>query len=286
MLDEAQVRAYADADFEVPHSHFMKLLQARLDDLPKSGLALDLGCGSGDISRRFAAAFPDWRLDAIDGSATMLAAARAMTPDTTPIRYAEIRLPASPPARYDMIFSNSLLHHLADPSVLWSTIRDWANHGCRVFVMDLLRPTDRETAELLVEQYAADEPCVLKNDFLHSLLAAYEVVEIAGQLREAELTLQVEVVSDRHVIAWGDVDEQVPGPHHRLSAGRRQQAARVDTRFHAGRRVTGCAGILCDAAQCILADHGRAVRRALRVALSATNRSSQVRPSCTVGRAQ
>ena len=41
-----------------------------------------------------------------------------------------------------MIFTNSLLHHLADPAVLWSTIRDWSNPGCKVFVMDLLRPVE------------------------------------------------------------------------------------------------------------------------------------------------
>jgi trans-aconitate methyltransferase len=206
MLDEEQVRAYADADFEAPHSYFMELLIARFNDLPKTGLALDLGCGSGDISRRFAATFPGWRIDGIDGSATMLAAARAMTPDDASIRYLDVRLPASPPGRYDMIFSNSLLHHLADPAVLWATIRDGANRGCRVFVMDLLRPDDRATAEMFVAQYAAEEPPVLQYDFFHSLLAAYEAGEINEQLRKAGLSLCVEVVSDRHVIAWGDVD--------------------------------------------------------------------------------
>ena len=206
MLDEEQVRAYAEADFEAPHNYFMELLIARFNDLPQTGLALDLGCGSGDISRRFVALFPGWRIDGIDGSATMLAAARAMTPDNTSIRYMDVRLPDSPPGRYDMIFSNSLLHHLANPAVLWSTIRDVANRGCRVFVMDLLRPEDRVTAEALVAQYAADEPSVLQYDFFHSLLAAYEEAEITEQLRKAGLPLRVEVVSDRHVIAWGDVD--------------------------------------------------------------------------------
>jgi len=206
MLDEEQVRAYAGADFEAPHSHFMELLRARCDDLPQTGLALDLGCGSGDISRRFAATYPGWRIDGIDGSAAMLAAARTMTPDDMPIRYIEVRLPEFPFGRYDMIFSNSLLHHLDDPAVLWSTIRDWANPGCRVFIMDLLRPGNRATAEKFVGQYAADEPPVLQKDFLHSLLAAYEEEEITEQLRRVDLQLCVEVVSDRHVIAWGNVD--------------------------------------------------------------------------------
>ncbi len=205
MLDDEQVRAYAEADFGEPHSHFMELLRSRFDDLPESGLALDLGCGPGDISRRFAMAFPGWRVNGIDGSATMVAAAREMTPDELPVRYQAVLLPAPATDRYDLIFTNSLLHHLADPAVLWATIRDWSNPGCKVFVMDLLRPDDRATAEAFVAQYAADEPAVLQEDFLNSLLAAYEEAEITGQCREAGLPLCVEVVSDRHVIAWGDV---------------------------------------------------------------------------------
>jgi len=205
MLDAAQVRAYADADFEAPHSHFMDLFCARIKDLPKEGRALDLGCGPGDISRRFAAQFPGWHIDAVDGSATMLDVAREMTSEDLQIRYIDVHLPSPSLGQYDMIFSNSLLHHLADPAVLWSAIRDGANNPCRVFVMDLLRPADRVTAERLVAQYAADEPAVLQNDFFYSLLAAYEVGEIKEQLRQAGLPLCVEKVSDRHIIAWGDV---------------------------------------------------------------------------------
>jgi len=205
MLDAAQVRAYAEADFEAPHSHFMELLCTRFNDLPKTGRALDLGCGSGDISRRFAAKYSAWHVDALDGSATMLAAAREMTPGDLQIRYIDSYLPSPSIGRYDLIFSNSLLHHLEDPAVLWSTIREGYDHSCRVFVMDLLRPSDRDKADSLVAQYAADEPTVLQNDFLYSLLAAYEVNELTDQLHRADLPLCVEVVSDRHVIAWGNV---------------------------------------------------------------------------------
>jgi trans-aconitate methyltransferase len=207
MLDEEQIKAYAQADFAAPHSYFMELLCKQLDSLPQTGVALDLGCGPGDISRRFAAAFPGWRVDGVDGSAAMLAMARTMTPSDAPVQYIERLLPSAPTGRYDLIISNSLLHHLSDPAVLWSTIRDWAGqHSCRVFIMDLMRPDDQATAEALVMLHAADEPAVLRHDFLYSLLAAYEAAEISEQIHRAGLALHVEVVSDRHVIAWGDVN--------------------------------------------------------------------------------
>lgn len=211
MDDEAQVRAYAEADFAEPHDHFIALLREKFADLPHAGIALDLGCGAGDISRRFARALPDWRVRGIDGSPTMLRIAGQMTADAGlagQVTFDEVLLPATPPAgSHDLIFSNSLLHHLGDPDVFWSTLRDWSAPGAAVFVMDLLRPADRATAEEFVSLYAAEEPDVLQTDFFNSLLAAFEVDEIRAQLGRAGLGhLPVEVVSNRHVIAWGTVD--------------------------------------------------------------------------------
>ena len=79
MVDEAQVRAYAEADFAEPHEQMVSLIRDRFRDLPSTGSALDLGCGAGDISRRFATALPGWRVHGIDGSPQMLRFARDMT---------------------------------------------------------------------------------------------------------------------------------------------------------------------------------------------------------------
>ena len=79
MLYEEQARAYASADFAEPHSRFVALLKERLPQLPSAGRALDLGCGPGDISRRFARSFSDWTVDAVDGSPAMIELGRRMT---------------------------------------------------------------------------------------------------------------------------------------------------------------------------------------------------------------
>ena len=139
----------------------------------------------------------------------MLAVAREMTVDAgldARIEYHEVRLPASPLKNtgYDLIFSNSLLHHLADPGVFWSTIKDWSEASGVVFVMDLLRPTSHAMAVELVHRYADSEPEILQTDFHNSLLAAFEIGEVEAQLERAGLThLQIECVSDRHFIVWG-----------------------------------------------------------------------------------
>jgi len=92
MLDPEQARAYANADFSEPHEHFIALLRERFPELPRSGRALDLGCGPADISLRFARVYEDWRIDGVDGSAAMLAEGRAQG---ARVRLHELRLPAA-----------------------------------------------------------------------------------------------------------------------------------------------------------------------------------------------
>ncbi len=102
------------------------------------------------------------------------------------------------------MISNSLLHHLNDPQVLWQSVLRHAAPGAPVFVMDLRRPDSLESAAALTNTYAANEPDILRNDFYHSLLAAYRVDEIQAQLRCAGIDwLTVSALGDRHIIVYG-----------------------------------------------------------------------------------
>ena len=88
---------------------------------------------------------------------------------------------------------------------MWQAVQQCTKPGAPIFVMDLLRPNSVESAETLVHQYAADGSPILQKDFYSSLLAAYSVEEIQQQLNAAGLPyLIIEIVSDRHVIVWGE----------------------------------------------------------------------------------
>lgn len=210
MDDPAQALAYAQADFSAPHDFFVERVAQRFGT-GLCGTVLDLGCGPGDICRRFARRFPDCRIHGIDASAPMLELARSDTRAAAldeRIRYFSARLPDAtlPLPHYDLLLSNSLLHHLSEPAVLWQTIVRHGRTGSRVFVMDLMRPDDRDRAEFLLKTYAADEPAVLQKDFFHSLLAAYRPDEVRQQLaRQGLEQLAIEVVSDRHFIVCGEL---------------------------------------------------------------------------------
>jgi len=205
-----QALAYAQADFSEANGLFIDLLK-RLDPGPLRGArALDLGCGPADIVIRFLRTYPQAQCDALDGSAAMLEHARfALEPlpsIATRCRLLCESLPWAelPRAHYDLLLSNSLLHHLHDPQVLWRTLREAAKPGALVLVMDLMRPASAAWAEALVATYAADAPEVLRNDFRNSLFAAFEPKEVVEQLREAGLAeLEIGVVSDRHLAISG-----------------------------------------------------------------------------------
>lgn len=208
MDDAAQALAYAAADFNEPHNRFIELFRQSFPGIEASGKVLDLGCGPGDITLRFARAFPPCHLHGVDGAAAMIELGMAALNKTDlkgRVRFIHSYLPVTtlPLAQYDMIISNSLLHHLCDPQVLWRSIQQYGRPGTAVFVMDLLRPDDEHQAADLVAQYATNEPEILRHDFFNSLCAAYRPDEVAAQLQTAGLDLRIEVVSDRHFIVHG-----------------------------------------------------------------------------------
>ena len=160
-----------------------------------------------------ATAFPGWEIDAIDGSAAMLrygCEAVASKGLVDRIRLIEAYLPDCDELRpgFDLVFSNSLLHHLRDLSVLWQCVQRWAQPGCAVLV-DLKRPESCDEAHRLVQHYSGAEPEVLRRDFYNSLLAAYTVDEVRRRLRQAMLPQQTEAVTDRHLIVWGRAEFSV-----------------------------------------------------------------------------
>ena len=209
MDDPAQARAYAKEDFSEANSLFLDCFD-RLVPGPVSGRALDLGCGPAEITLRFARRHPGCHIDGLDGAGAMLAfghQALAAAPELQS-RVSLICEPLPGPGlaagSYDHILSNSLLHHLHDPLLLWETIRRCARPGASVLVMDLFRPRNRDRAETLATQYAATAPDVLRRDFRNSLLAAFTPEEVEQQLQEAGFTgLCIERVSDRHMTISG-----------------------------------------------------------------------------------
>jgi SAM-dependent methyltransferase len=221
MDDPLQARAYAEADFDRSDQAFAERFLALLGQpfpkarpvgdggdgwgpgsAPGDGI-VDLGCGPGNISFRLARALPQAWVLGLDGAATMVALAqerRQRHPGEWPqLRFEQLRLPLPLPGAalpgldpvaalggpFGAVVSNSLLHHLHDPLVLWQAVGQLAAPGATVYIKDLRRPASAAEADALTQRYAAGAPAVLRRDFRASLAAAFTAAEVEAQLAQA-----------------------------------------------------------------------------------------------------
>jgi trans-aconitate 2-methyltransferase len=223
LMDEAQqALAYAQADFSRTDQAFVDSILERLRgcSAPLQRL-VDLGCGPGNISFRLAEALPHASVLAIDGAAAMLAPAlrrQRLEPGRWPgLVFLEACLPLAddalagqspalqPPLQ--LLVSNSLLHHLHRPEVLWRALRQLGAPGSLVVLRDLRRPDCPAALEALVERHASDAPAVLRRDYRASLQAAFRPEEVEAQLQCAGLHgLEVKPVEDRYLDVVGVLD--------------------------------------------------------------------------------
>ena len=209
MDDLAGAEAYAKSDWTIPHNAFVARFGSFFPAFHE-GLVADLGCGTADPAIRFAKAYPDVRLHGLDGSSAMLSFGQLAVDNaglTNRIQLRRVMLPGHgyPIETFDAIISNSLLHHLPNPRILWQSINELAKPEASIYVVDLTRPISPEHARALVTFHTTvDDPELMKQDFYNSLLAAFRPEEVRVQLDSMGLDhLRVEVVSDRHMVIHG-----------------------------------------------------------------------------------
>ena len=212
MNDQEQAEAYATADFENSNNLFLELFNEKFPRHDGAGNTLDIGCGPGDIMLRFARTFPNMTIHGVDGAEEMMAYGKKIIEKDVALKervqFIKGFIPGLnlPIEKYETLISNSLLHHLHGPLYFWQTVKKFSKPGTAILLMDLRRPESREAAKKIVDQYSATEPTVLRMDFYNSLLAAFEPGEIKEQLKQENLDyLNVDIVSDRHVLVWGTI---------------------------------------------------------------------------------
>ncbi len=212
MDGEPEAEAYAASDFsEVNQAFVDRLLQLIPETRPLR--ALDLGTGPGDIPIRLSLARPHWRIVAVDASPAMLRCARQAqkrTPDAGRIDWVladakDTRLPAHD---FNVVFSNSILHHINDTAAFWTELKRLAAPGAYIFLRDLTRPETDEAAHAIVQTYGGVGPELMRKEYYESLLASYTLDEVRQQLARANLSaLRVERITDRHMDVFGRLPE-------------------------------------------------------------------------------
>ncbi|MBZ5516787.1 MAG: class I SAM-dependent methyltransferase [Acidobacteriia bacterium] len=180
----AAAQAYLDAIDNTLVEHVLSLGRA-------SGWLLDLGTGPGQIPLKIARRLPGLRVVGVDCSLNMIRAARRAA--------AEQGLEARsfflvgdgnrlcfPDGFFDVVLSNSVLHHLADPVTVINEMTRVAKPDGLVLARDLRRP-GRLTFPFHVGWYGRHYSGLMKKLFVDSVRAAYSGEELAELLERSRL---------------------------------------------------------------------------------------------------
>ncbi len=197
-----EAREYADMDHSQANLSFVEaLIQYQCAE----GELLDLGTGPADIPLLLVSKSSAAEVTGIEISCEMLKIARlkvAEAGESRRIRLLEGDAKGLPFARdqFDGVFSNTILHHVADPVAYFKEAWRVLRPGGALVIRDLVRPESVEAATQLVETYAATSTDYQKKLFHDSLLAAYSIEETNQMLEDAGVCgAIVEMSSDRHM---------------------------------------------------------------------------------------
>jgi len=203
MDDPAEAAAYDAMDHSQPNRAFID----RLIELGVSrcGRALDLGTGPGTIPVSLCGDVPGLAVLAVDLAPSMLVLAESyvLEADLAPqIELACMDVKALDLAddSFDAVFSNTILHHLADPARMLSEAARVLRPGGLLLIRDLYRPNSLNELDALVAKHAADCDDAQRKlfaDSLHAALTPDELRELADAngLPDAEVVID----TDRHM---------------------------------------------------------------------------------------
>lgn len=203
----AEAEAYDRMDHAEVNSRFVDDLLLRLRSYEDSRgplRVLDLGTGTALIPILLCQRLPGCHVVAVEAATSMIELARQHLLETElrdRIQLVAADAKRLPPdlGQFDVVMSNSLVHHLADPLPMFAGAVAYTTAGGLLFFRDLLRPANEATLKQLVETYAADAPAEARRLFAESLHAALTLEEVRGMVSSLGFgTDTVEQTSDRH----------------------------------------------------------------------------------------
>ncbi len=217
----AEALDYDAMDHAAVNRVFVDDLLAAIASIPQSALRnpqwdiLDLGTGTALIPIELCSRFEQCRVMACDAAVSMLDQARynlAAYNFNDRIQLRQVDAKALPffETKFDVVMSNSIVHHIPDPiSVLREAVRV-ARPGGLLFIRDLVRPATEAERQNLVETYAAganDHQRQMFADSLHAALTLDEIRDLVASLGFARES--VTQTSDRHW-TWVATTSAVP----------------------------------------------------------------------------
>lgn len=203
VMDTAEdAEGYDAMDFAEPNGHFADAAIALCDGIEAPHL-LDIGTGTARIPILILERHPRATIDAIDLADEMLrVATKNLDASGFGDRCRLHRLDAKAlrlDQRFDLVMSNSTVHHIPEPIELFREVRRVAGDHGGILLRDLFRPPTEEAAWSIVEAAAPRDSAHQKRLFFDSLCAALTLEEVEELARSADIDgFSLRRISERH----------------------------------------------------------------------------------------
>lgn len=171
---------------------------------PEPRRVVDVGTGTARIPLVLCELHPRCTVVATDLAEHMLALAErnvraAAMSDRIALTRVDAKGSALPRRAFDVVMSNSIVHHIPDPRLSFEELIGLLAPGGLLFVRDLERPRDEETMAKLVATYTANDTPKQRGLFADSLRASLTVEEVQAMVTVLGIpAAAVTRTSDRH----------------------------------------------------------------------------------------
>lgn len=188
MDSEEEALEYDAMDFREVNRDFA-LAASKLSSA--NGLILDLGTGTARIPIILSDLLPQCHIKAIDLAPSMLKIAKknidlAHKTEQIKLELADSKNLNFADNSFDLVISNSLVHHIPQPMDLLREIDRVVKPEGKVFIRDLLRPSSKQKIIELVTQANLDYSPRQKQLFEDSLHAALTIEEVKIMVDQLE----------------------------------------------------------------------------------------------------
>ena len=203
MDNELEAQEYDQMDFTEVNTDFA-LLASKLGKKEDKLKVLDIGTGTAQIPIILADFQPNWHITAIDMARSMLTIAEKNIQEKNKSSQITLQLVDGkkmpyPDKSFDLVISNSLIHHIPQPLELLKEINRIINPNGVILLRDLFRPESENDIERIVHEANLDYSPRQKQLFKDSLHAALTVDEMKDLADDMEwYSAQVYQSSPRH----------------------------------------------------------------------------------------
>jgi ubiquinone/menaquinone biosynthesis C-methylase UbiE len=175
-----EATAYDAMDFVAVNTAFAEDAIALDPDAVK---ILDAGTGTARIPILMCQRRPQYLITAVDLAQSMLIVGQRNVEDAElaqriRLERVDTKRMAYPDLEFDLLISNSLVHHLPDPLSFFQEVKRLVRPGGAILIRDLIRPDSDEIVNDLVDKIGAGYDAHQQQLFRDSLKAALTLAEV------------------------------------------------------------------------------------------------------------